>query len=323
MEILRSIDSKALPVFAKESFLKSKSNNYGWFKDNNMILPFIVDKKLIFKRLIFTTGIISEQVIKHEEEKQFLEAVINLCKGELKVDFIAKSQANAIFNVVPVDSISVEWGTYQKPINLSDDELMTSLKSKTRNMVRKAIKDGLIIEEATIDELYISLFETFKRQKEELLAPSKNYLQNLKQNLKDNFLILKCVKNQEIQCVVGIPFDEDIGYYLYGGTAMKPSPGAMNLLQFESMIFLKNKGVKLYDFVGARINVSKESKYYGIQRFKESFNTNLIKGYSFKVILNPLKYKLFNLVASLVYLFKGGQYKGDPIDQILKEKYVK
>ena len=320
MEILRDIDSRALPVFAKESFLESKSENYGWFKDKDMILPFIIDKRLIFSRLIFTNGIISKREITLNEEKYFLDTVVNLCRTNLRVDFIAKPQANAVFNSVPSNSIFVEWGTYQKDINLSEDDLMMSLKSKTRNMVRKAIKDGLKVEKATIDELYNSLFETFKRQKQELLIPDKNYLLNLEDNLGSNFLTLKCVKNKKIQCVVGIPHDSNIGYYLYGGTLRRPSSGAMNFLQFKTMIFLKNKGIKIYDFVGARINVSKDSKYYGIQRFKESFNAELKKGYNFKVVLNPLKYKLFNLIVSLVYSLKGAKYKGDPIDQILKEK---
>ena len=64
----------------------------------------------------------------------------------------------------------------------------------------------------------------------------------------------------------------------YGQTAMK---------------LMKERGVKYYDFVGARINPDEGSKYEGIQRFKSRFGGELKKGYLWKMPLNKFKYKLF------------------------------
>ncbi|WP_034060366.1 peptidoglycan bridge formation glycyltransferase FemA/FemB family protein [Lacinutrix jangbogonensis] len=322
IEILRDIDDSKFPVFAKKSFLKSRSNEYGWFRDeNNNILPFIIDKKLIFRRLIFTNEIISlDKTLTNKTEIKYLNDLIEFIKSNLNVDCISKAQSNAVFNAVPENSISVPWGSYVKPINLPDDELMLSIVSKTRNMVRKATKDNVEVVEASSYDLWHLMNETFKRQGEELIAPSLEYVKKITQELGANMLVLKAVKNCETQGVIGVPFNNETAYYLFGGSVPKPSPGALNLLHFETMKLLRDKGVQNYDFVGARINPAKKSKYYNIQKFKTSFNPILKEGFAFKVIVNPFKYKLMNLSINILLLLKGKKYLGDPIDQILKEQ---
>jgi lipid II:glycine glycyltransferase (peptidoglycan interpeptide bridge formation enzyme) len=254
-----------------------------------------------------------------EYYKDFLNEASLLINKELNVDFIAKPQSNAVFKSYPDNAFAVEWGSYQKKINVSEEALMLSINSKTRNMIRRGMKEGIIIEMGTIDELYHLLKDTFARQKEMLLAPNYEYLEKLKNKLGSNFVILKCSLGDKIQGIVGVPFDSKMGYYLYGGMISKPVPGAMNLLQFETMKFLAERGIEKYDFVGARIHPNKNSKYYGIQKFKESFNPDLKVGYSFKVIYNKTKYQLFNILVWIAYKLKGGTYNGDSLDQIKKE----
>lgn len=321
MEVVKEIkNQETLPIFCRESFLRSRSDNYGWFTEGDKILPFIIDEKLFFKRLIFTNCIYSEHVISVQDEEVFLYKVIELAKS-LKVDFISKPQSNVFFSCSLNNIDNVKWGSYQKSIfGMNEDDLIQSFPSKTRNMVRKGIKENLTVLPATISELQDILSHTFKRQKQDALIPSLEYLTRLESNISSNFLLLKCVKDSEIQAVVGIPYDSEVGYYLYGGSIPRPATGAMNLLQFEAMKFLISKGVKSYDFVGARIVSSKESKYYGIQKFKRSFNPELKQGYVFRMIYNPVKFKLFEFMVSVFYFLKGGKYEGDPIDQILKEE---
>ena len=42
---------ESLPAFGKASFLACKSDQYGWFTNGRLVLPFIIDRRLIFKRL--------------------------------------------------------------------------------------------------------------------------------------------------------------------------------------------------------------------------------------------------------------------------------
>ena len=79
--IKKDIKYDNLPIFATEKYLKSKSNKYGWFLTDDFILPFTIDKKLIFKRLIFTTETIYlNKNLTEIEEKEFLNNVVSYCK---------------------------------------------------------------------------------------------------------------------------------------------------------------------------------------------------------------------------------------------------
>lgn len=319
MKIYKEVEDLNFPVFARKEFLMSRSDEYGWLAMKNHYLPYVIDKKLIFRRLIFTNSIFAADGDCTIDTREFLDKAVELIKLELKVDFIAKAQGNVVFEKSPTQSISAPWGTYLKTISGDKEDMMKSFGSKTRNMIRRGVKEGLEVESGTVKDLHQMLEMTFERQKESLLCPSLAYLEKLKENLKNQFLILKCSKKDELQCVVGVPFDRSTGFYLYGGSVARPIPGSMNLLQYETMLTLGKKGVKRYDFVGARINVDKTSKYNGIQKFKTSFNPELIIGKSFKVIFNKPKYWLFQFSVKMAYMLKGGKYHGDPIDQIRKE----
>ena len=56
---------------------------------------------------------------------------------------------------------------------------------------------------------------------------------------------------------------------------------------------MKRIGVKKYDFMGARLNVEKGSKYESIQKFKQRFGCELKKGVHWEAQFNPLKYYSF------------------------------
>jgi hypothetical protein len=68
-------------------------------------------------------------------------------------------------------------------------------------------------------------------------------------------------------CAV-IPYSGHSAYYLYGGSAARPVPGAMNLLHWEAMQHFSQLGTKRYDFVGTRIAPAKGSKQEGLKMLK-------------------------------------------------------
>ena len=84
------------------------------------------------------------------------------------------------------------------------------------------------------------------------------------------------------------------------------------------MLEFKKMGVREYDFMGARLNVEKGSKLEGIQRFKSRFGGELKKGYLWKYEINPIKTKTIYFLQKVIFKLKGQDYKGDAIDQELK-----
>src|SRR5690606_29680785 len=160
-------------------------DEFGWLGLDNWFIPYIIDQKFIFRRLIFTNDIFSLDVTTPLNTKEFLNLAMDTIKNQLKVDFVSKAQGNVVFQETPNASISAEWGTYIKMIPVDRDSLMTSFNSKTRNMIRRGLKEGLEVEPGSVLEIYTILKETFARQKDSLLCPSVKYLKDLKRNLND------------------------------------------------------------------------------------------------------------------------------------------
>ncbi len=316
LKLIRKNINHELPVFATKNYLKSKSDNYGWFVTDDFLLPFTIEKKLIFKRLIFTTETIYlNKSLTTLEEKEFLNQITAYCKKHDICDFIFKAQSNAVFNTYPDNSDHVEWGTYEIALTLSPDEIFSNYTSKTRNMVRKAIKTDVSVSATKeIEIVYENIKNTFLRQ-ESLLYPSLEYLKKLQTNLNNNIEFFIAEQNDIVQGTAIIIYDDSRAYYIYGGSISRPAPGSINLLHYKIMEFFQEKNLEYYDFVGARLCTEAKSKFESLQKFKRSFGSTLKTGYAFRVIINPLKYKLFSLAVQSYFKLKKSTYI-DPIDSI-------
>lgn len=305
-----------LPIVATSEFLNSKSNSYGWFIDDDFILPFIVEKKFIFKRIIFTYSVIKRDSHKINQ-KDFLNSVVELSKT-LDIDFIYQPYAFAIFEEIPDNSIYIKFGTYKVDLTRTEDELFLNLHTKHRNVVRKAMKNKLEVFNGLehIDECFKLIEDTLTRQKQPFMG--FDAIQNMSDNLKGNiaFYIVKNGANIEGSAIV--IYNELEAYYIFAGSGVKTSAGAMNLLVWQIICDMKSKGVLSLDFVGARLNPQKGSKFEGIQRFKSRFGSTLKEGYLWKFSLKPFKYKMFRFITWLYYKLTNKTYMGDIIDQELK-----
>ncbi len=316
IKVIYSNIAYELPIFATENYLKSKSNLYGWFVNNDFVLPFIIEKKMIFKRLIFTTETIylnKELTVK--EEKSFLNEIVAYCKKKRLCDFIYKAQANAVFNTVPDESDVIEWGSYESKLDTSIEECFNTFRSKDRNTIRKAIKLGVEFKQTQeIEKVYENIRETFQRQNS-LFYPDLAYLEKLDKNLQNNIAFFVVEEKNNIQGSAIIVYDKERAFYLYGGSSPRPLNGSLNLLHYKILDFCYQNNIKYYDLMGARLCVEKGSKFEAIQKFKSRFGKTLKRGYAFRVIIHPLKFKLFTLLAKSYFKFKGSQYV-DPIDSI-------
>jgi len=305
-----------LPIFATEEYLKSKNQDYGWFINENFLLSFTIEHKLIFKRLIFTNETLYlKPSLSINDEKIFLNDIVEYCKSKNICDFIYKAQANAIFNTYPDNSKFIEWGTYELALTPTMEELLSKFYARDRTKVRKAIKLGVNVRSTNnTQEIYQNIKDTFERQNS-LFFPSLEYLNALQENLKNKVKFFIVEHENKIQGSAIILYDDNRAYYLYGGSISRPTNGSINLMHYKMMEFFKNENVSFYDFVGARFCLEKESKFEALQKFKSRFGTTLKKGYAFRVIINPIKFKLFTFIVKSFFILKGSQYI-DPIDSI-------
>ena len=309
IEIVQNDDAfkEYLPIFATKQFLSTKSQEYGWFASKETVLPFYIDRRGGFSKLVFTneTIFLGARI----NEITFLNGVVDKAKS-LHIDMIAQPLANAVFSNVPLDTKHIKWGSYVVDLLQSEEALLQNMHAKHRNVIRKAIKDGIEIQETEdIGLVFENLKETMQRQNKAF--PSLNELEKLKKFSK--FFI--ALKDGKIQGSAVLPYNIQGAFYLYGGSIVRPYSGSLNYMHYFAMLQLKKEGVKAYDFMGARIDVEPGSKLEGIQRFKSRFGGELKRGYLWKYYYHPTKVSLMYFIQRIRFNLKGKDYLGDAIDQ--------
>ncbi|MGB2551770.1 GNAT family N-acetyltransferase [Campylobacter sp. MOP51] len=313
-----------LTVFATQNFLSSKSLNYGWFLSDNFLLPYFIVKKMFFIYIVFTNETIYlNQSSSIKDEEDFLNEVVLVIREKLPyIDFIIQSPTNVLFNIYPKGSIYCRFGSYKINLDQEDSVLFNNIHTKHKNVIRKAIKENIQIRKG----------ECYKNISFELIQ-NTNLRQNLKPLKKDQFLrdlfkikdsieFYVAIKDLEVQGCAIIFWNKLGAYYMYGGSIENPYTGSLNLMHWEIIKDMKSKNVKLYDFVGARINPKKNSKLEGIQRFKSRFGGDMKIGYLWKYPIKVWKYNLFNFFKRINHIRLKKYYIGDVIDQELNLKTI-
>jgi lipid II:glycine glycyltransferase (peptidoglycan interpeptide bridge formation enzyme) len=306
----------ALPVVGESAYLRCKSSQYGWFKGGDLVLPFIVERRALFDRLVFTHQTITlAGAFSQQDEYVFLNQVVAAAR-DMAVDFIYQPQATAVFSAVPRGAVSAPFGTYIVNLELPVERLWTNLHGKHRNVIKKAQDAGVEISEGpqNLQICYELIQSTMRRNQK--LSVSLEELERFKDNLAGHASFYVARKDGIPQGAAFIVWNAGhTAYYLHGGTSDSPFGGAMNLLHWRAMTDMQGRGVKEYDFVGARVSPPSGSKLETIQRFKERFGATMRQGYLWKYPLKPMRYAAFRQLARANSWMHGATYKGDIIDE--------
>lgn len=308
-------------VFYSEGILKEgqKSGNEILFLySDKYVIPVTLSKRSIF---YYAHLNVEPAIIKDGEEtlKSFLDDVCTYLKNTLKVQWINQTSAASFFMDFPTGSKHIPFGSHVIDLSLDEDSLWKNVHSKHRNVIKKAEKDGVTIEcgrtQKLVEDYHNIDIETWNRSSKK--AAATNHWKELLDDLGENAIIYMAYLDGEPQSGAFFYFNNQMCYYMYGANKNNPHIGSGNLLQWRAILDMKTAGVKKYSFVGCRINEDENSKFHGIQRFKERFGGELVQGYMFKMNFNALMRKLFNVAVSLKGLkssFKYHPYK-DIIDQ--------
>lgn len=306
----------ALPVVAESAYLRCKADRYGWFRSGDLVLPFVVERRALFSRLVFTHQTISlSGAYAPAQEREFLNGVVTTAR-DMDVGFIYQPQATAVFSAVPDGAVTAPFGTYIVNLELPAEKLWANLHGKHRNVIKKAQDAGVVISEGpqNLGICHALIHATMARNQK--LSVSLGELEKFRDNLAENASFYVASKDGVAQGAAAIVWNAGhTAYYLHGGTIDTPFGGAMNLLHWKAMIDMKMRAVKEYDFVGARVRPSPGSKLETIQRFKERFGATMKQGYLWKYPLKPMHYAAFRLFARANAWVHGATYKGDIIDE--------
>ena len=253
-----------------------------------------------------------------DNEAVFIEELLNFLRRKRLCHRVVQPPTYAIFKYRPTGASFCDFGSYRLQLTgLSDTQLFDNLHGKHRNVIRSASKITEVhfgVDQLqTCHELYK---QTMLRSK--LAYDSLNYFETLQKHLSIEHALCAVVYDKAKKQPLGscyMPYSKQAAYYLYGGSANNVSiSGSINMLHWEVIKKCAKLGVRSIDYVGARINPDSDSKYAGLQRFKERFGGTLTTGYLWKIDLNEKQCRLFDMLLHVKNIMKRQQWYGDIID---------
>ena len=147
--------------------------------------------------------------------------------------------------------------SFEVDLTRDEEQLFLKMKSACRRCVRKAEREGVVIEEARdaefADEYYAQLQDVFAKQR---LVPTYG-VERVRQLIRDfqpaGQLLLLRARNRQGQCIAtGIfPYMNGVMYF-WGGASWRHSQSLRpnEALQWQAMKLGKKKGVRTYDMGG-------------------------------------------------------------------------
>jgi hypothetical protein len=298
-----------LPIFAKESFLESVSDEYGWLGGTDdtgklrCILPYTIVRKATVRMVRFRVEtILLDDTLSVDDERAFLDSAMARFK-EMGADIVIPATTNSIFRTYPTGATAAPYGTLAIDLTQSEESLWGNIHPKHRNVIRNAEKKGVVIQigDEHARQAYELVRDTFKRSKLPFMEEAS--FAGMMQGLGTYMKVFVADHGGQIQGCGVFPYSTYGAFYVYGGSISEPLSGSMNLLQWEAIKHFRGLGVRRYDFCGVRISPEKGSKQAGLMMFKERFGPRLVQGYMWKSALSPLKSGIYSLA---IRLFRGG-----------------
>lgn len=299
------IDSLAITVLEKPVLLHGKF----WYlpkgpgvTDVNALLPLLPElKEFAAKQGVFAVKIEPEIPEQDETKAQLVKA------GLVHTRAVQPNTSTVVIDLSP-----------------SLDEIMAAFNQKGRHAIHRAERDGVTATPVELTEenmkiMFDLLTETAAGRFESSLR-SYEYYKGFWQNFAQDghgALFFAYLDGKVVAAAYSMYLGKK-GLYKDGASVReKTAYGASHRLQWEIIKWMKERGVESYDLCGAPHSSdanNPDSPFYGIVRFKTSFNkhiTDYIGAYD--LIVTPAKYKLWQkigqrLAISLSYRLKRQQW---------------
>jgi peptidoglycan pentaglycine glycine transferase (the first glycine) len=162
-----------------------------------------------------------------------------------------------------------------------EDELLASMKAKTRYNVRLAARRGVKVRAGDPDDLplfYEMYAETGKRD-DFIIRPFAYYQDAWRAFVEAGLacLFLAEYEGEPLAGLIAFRFGQR-AWYMYGASTEKHRNLMPNhLLQWEAIRWAKGEGCTVYDLWGAPDVLSEEDPLWGVYRFKEGFGGQFVR----------------------------------------------
>lgn len=166
--------------------------------------------------------------------------------------------------------------TWELDINRDEEEILSGMRKTTRNLVRRAMKEGVKIKKSKdpqeIKTLYQLQMETVRRQKFTpfSLAFLKNEFESF---LVDDQarLFLAEYQGQVISAALVLFYGEEAIYHYAANSSVFPKIPASYLLVWEAIREAKKRGCEIFNFWGIAKTLEPRHPWAGLTLFKTGF----------------------------------------------------
>ncbi len=238
-------------------------------------------------------GFLLDGEVSEENIKALWKAYVKHMEHEGIIDNFVRYHP-VLSNAIPMKVCSevIELGKTVAMDLSSKDVIWKNLHSKNRNMIRKAIKNGIIIKHGQKWELFIEFMKIYnatmdKNQAEKYYYFKPEFYRSIYEDLKENYEMFWAEYNGKIIAISLMLFaNGHLNYHLSGSELQYRNLAPSNLLLYKAAIWGVKKGMKTFH-LGGGVG-SKEDNLY---KFKIAFNR--FSDYHFsisKCIFNQTKY---------------------------------
>ena len=318
-------DEESMPfpfLYSYELWLKKDLNCdyfFAYSEKENALMPLkrYSVKGFVLLQPLFPPVTLKGERLAVETEKQFLNEFTEYISAKKIACRITQSPSYTLFTAVPNHSKFCPFGTYMTDLkNHTEEELFSKVHSRIRSYIKAMEKNDVAIKwgNQTQDDFYILYKQTMHRS--HLYCNSAEHFKTMYSCLNSNLICGVVYWNKMPQGAILFPYTNYGAFYLYGASSDKMNlNGSMNYLHWQAMLLLKRKGIKMYDFAGARLSDVSNTKLEGVQNFKKKFGGELIKGYLWKMDINPTKCRLFDNLLKINSILHGRNVYHDIIDE--------
>jgi lipid II:glycine glycyltransferase (peptidoglycan interpeptide bridge formation enzyme) len=175
--------------------------------------------------------------------------------------------------------------TYRLPLSETVEQLDKRMSAEHRNLLKKGIKDGLTVKQVTDFSIVKSMvLKTFDRKNKSIDDTLLDKITSGFAN-ETNSIAFAAFDNERPVAASLVIHDKETAYYLLSGydPEVKHS-GAGIICLWQSILFSKESGLKIFDFEGSMLPE--------VERFFRGFGPELVPYYSVNKASLPLEFML-------------------------------
>lgn len=221
---------------------------------------------------------------------------------------VAALQDLGLVRTAPVQPHS---STVVFPLPESEDGLLAAYPSKTRNMVRRAMRDGVeVVRAPDAPETYETMWELWQDvvRDQELGVRSKDYhvrsWQIMMRGGHAQVLVARTADGEPVASALVTCIGDHAEYKEGASLRDRPVPGASQLVQYEGMRWALERGARTYDLVGvphsSQLDDTSHPRH-GIGKFKRGFTKEVTDWVgAWDLVLRPRRYAVWQRIGERV-----------------------